>query len=223
MFLSTHLTDETKRLIAGFADEDRKQIHDCCTSIIVLGQNRAPIKKADINRHMMRTSNNIKQAIFNQASYELNKTFGLRLYELEDKARLLLVNSTVDFSGYADHTEQTRQELTVLFLILMDIFASADGKLAREELEATLAPLDLSQETLKNHIDSLIKKLYIVQHKEVAFQQDNKLYVWGPRAMAEVDPDNFFKLFMDIVGQGTEADWPEQKKRIDKLKAIPNR
>lgn len=219
MFLPTRVSEEVQETINQLPEEDRhKLVKTCVSAIMVLGQNRTPIKKTDLNRHLHHNYR-INNAILVVANYELNKIFGMRLFEVENKSVLLLVNSSIEFSHYATHSKSMSNELTVLYFILMQIFASSDEAVCEDEIENALSPLGFSRDALKARIDTLVKKHYLVLTKD-SFQQDVKLYTWGPRAMAEVDPDNFFECFLNLVGEGSDRDWPELKKRIDKLKSI---
>lgn len=219
MFLPIHIPDDT-RYVLDRLEEDYAQTltRNCVHAIIVLGQERTPIKKVDLYKLVFPTitGRSIQPAIIYMANHELNKVFGMRLYELDDKSKLLLVNSNSELGLYQNYTGQMREELTVLFFILMDIFAAPDEKKSEEELLDDVKGLDCDVETLKGYLELFVKKLYLITTR----QQDHKMYAWGPRTIAEIDPEEFFKRFLELADDSKEEDWPDLKKRIDTLKKM---
>lgn len=225
MFVPLALDEEHRLALENIDDEEQRKLTAACLSaFMVLAQNRSPIKKSDLNRLVFSGQKYYKavNAIVIAANKELDKIYGMRLFELEDKSKYLLVNSRADYTSYALRSSSDCQELTVLYFVLMEIFASPEEKISEADMMDMLKALDLSEKDLKKHIDSLVKRLYISVTKD-AMHQDMKFVSWGPRAEAEVDPDNFFNSFLKLTEDGSESNWPEQKRRIDKLKAIPNR
>lgn len=160
----------------------------------------------------------VASAILQLANKKLNDKFGMRLFELPDKIRIIVVNKSPEFGSSLKQSSQSYENLAILYLILMDIFVSADDRLSFEEIAKSLKPLDLSEQELKSHLESYVKKLYLQEKR-----QDLILYSWGPRAMAEVEPEIFFVRFLEMAGSSKENEWPEQKRRIEKLKSLANR
>ena len=217
------LNEEQERSLESVSEIERKKMKETCMSaIMVLSQNRNPIKKIDLNRLVLGGARNYRavNAITIEANRELYRLFGMRLYELDDKSKYLLVNSSTDYSQYAKPNNAQQEEFTVLYFILIDIFASSEEKISEPEMLSTLSALDIAD--VKKHIDTLLKKLYISQIKD-PMHQDTKFYTWGPRAEAEVEPDKFFQSFLDLTEDKNESHWPEEKRRVEKLKSIPNR
>lgn len=161
-------------------------------------------------------------AITVAANIRLDKDFGMRLYELEDRSKYLLVNSRADYASYTKRSKTEEEQLTILYLILTDIFASPEEKVSETDMIDTLSVLGLDERDLKKHIDTLFKKMYITHVKD-PMHQDAKFIAWGPRAEAEIDPDNFFMSFLKMTEDGNEGNWPDQKRRIEKLKSIAYR
>lgn len=221
MFVRLRPSAESEEVLSKIAQEERDKLtRKCVQASIVLGQNRSPIKKAELNKLVFTTSHfRLHNAIIQAANYELNKNFGMRLYELNDKTRYLLVNSKSDFTPFQAFSQEECYEYTVLCFILIELFASPDENLSEEEIRKSLSPMKMTNDELKEHLDSLTKHLYLTQTRN----QDTRYFSWGPRSTAEIDPDKFFETFLEWVGETSDKDWPEQKKRIDKLKAIENR
>lgn len=225
MFVPLKPTEESMIVLSNLESESHdKMVGDCVHALVVLGQNRNPIKRTDLNKlafpHNIRGK--LPVAIVQAANKELNKTFGMRLYELEDRTKYLLVNSNPGFSNLIDHSDDTCSELTTLYFILLDIFASPDEKLPEEDIHRSLKHLDHNSASLKELLDLYVKKLYLVQDKDKQ-QQELKIYSWGPRAYAEIEPEGFFNCFLSLSGSTSSRDWPELEKRIEKLKNIANR
>lgn len=191
----------------------------CVNSFIVLGQDRKPIKKQDLNRLAFPNVHfKTSAAIIQFANKELHKVFGMRIYELGDKTRYLLVNASQDCAALKltpDDTED--EELSVLYFVLMGIFASPEEKMDDDALEKMLSDLEI--ENVQVHFESLVKKLYLTMEKD----QEKKLYSWGPRAYAEVEPEEFFNRFLELAHGTSEEDWSDLRKRIDKLKSETKR
>lgn len=225
MFLPVTLDNELRQWAAS-SEENKKLIKNCQSAIVVLGQNKQPIKKLDLNKLIYTGSRSqhhtVTKAVIANANHYVHKYLGMRLFELAD--RFLLVNSSsIPNQCRKEFDQEECNELAVIFLALMEIFSSSDESSTESQIKAVIQTLDLSDDDLKRHFDMLLKKLYIVQLRDKSIQQDEKLYKWGPRAIAEVDPDRFMKSFLDFAEAGTENDWAEQKRRIDILKAMKNR
>lgn len=205
----------------GSLDDDAKDdfVKNCVQAVIVLSQNKSPIKRVDLNRLALPTNYRISAAIIQLANRELYKTFGMRLFELEDRKKFLLVNAKTDFAQHMTFSDEECEEMTVLYFILMDIFVSPDEKIRDDEIEKSLRPLNYTSETIKSYVDTFVKRLYLTQ----ARHHDSLLFSWGPRAVAEVEPERFFECFLELSGNTNQKDWPEIKKRIDKMKSMPNR
>lgn len=225
MFVPLKPTPDSSVILSNLEpDAYDKMVRDCVHALIVLGQNRNPIKKTDLNKIAFpsRERSKIPGAIIQAANRQLNKIFGMRLYEFEiaqQPSRYLLVNSKPGLSDWSNYSDDTCSELTTLYFILMDIFVSPDEKLAEEDIQATIKPLDHSKESIKEFLELFVKKLYLVQEK----QQDSKMYSWGPRAYAEVEPENFFNCFLNLSGNTSAREWPDLEERIERLKNIANR
>ena len=218
-FLPTLLDQELDELLKKnlVPDDIRKATKNCCSAILILGQNQSVIKRADLTRLTKSGTRNhrVNIAITHLANFELNKTLGMRLFESSDD-KYLLVNSKIEYSEYFKHTPQGSNEMVVLFFILIIIFTSAEEKSSDSEIKNGLRALEYTDDELKKIIETLVKKNYLTQ----SVQQDEKLYSWGPRAVAETEPKNFFDTFLELAGEGKEDDWPEQKRRIENLKKI---
>lgn len=220
-FVPLRPTAESEEVLSRLSQEEKDGMtRKCVQACIVLSQNRTPIKKADLNKLVFSTSHfRLHNAVIQNANHDLNKHYGMRLFELSDKARYLLVNTKADFTSYQTFNQEECNEFTVLYFILIELFASPDENISEEDIRNSLSPMKMTNDELKSCLDSLTKHLYLTQTRN----QDTRSYAWGPRSMAEVDPDIFFKLFLDMVGDTSDKDWPEQKKRVDKLRAIENR
>ena len=153
------------------------------------------------------------------ANQEIFRTFGYRLFEVEDKTKLLLVNTDTNAFESLEHPDSTCDEMSILFLILTDIFVSAEERLSDEDLENSLKPLEITSADLKAYIETFLRKMYLSVDK----RQETKVYSWGPRATAEVDPETFLEFFLKFVNESSDKNWPDVKRRIEKLKSIPNR
>lgn len=229
MFLPTSLDEQDRQTEEG-VDQDNltRWLKNCLSGIMVLSQNRQVIKRAELTKLIYHGSRNqyfrITKLIMHKASHDLYKYMGMRLYDLGDSKGYILVNEHSELSQYRrEHSQEQCNELAVIFLTLMEIFTSSDESSTEEQIREVLKHLDLEEDDLKKHFDFMLKKLYIVPVKEIIYQQDEKLYKWGPRAIAEVDPDRFMEAFLDLAEDGEAKDWPDQKRRIDLLKEIPNR
>lgn len=220
-FVPLRPTAESEGVISRLEEEERNQlVRKCVQAVIILGQNQSPIKKTELNRLVFPSSNfRLHNAILQAANQDLNKVFGMRLFELPDKSRYLLVNSKFDFTSYQNFSQTECEEFSVLYFVLMEILASPDENLSEEDIRNSLSPLKMTNDELKAHLDSLTKQLYLFMTRN----SDTRYFSWGPRSIAEIDPENFFQCFIEVVGDTTDKDWPEQKKKIDKLKNIENR
>lgn len=194
---------------------------------MVLGQNRQRINKDDLRdaiyTRRRKEHHTVTTAVLDHASYYLHKYMGMRLFTNDQKV-YLLVNSTV-IPSYCRKalTDKECDELAVVFLVLMEIFSSPDGNTTESQIGELLATLDLSDDSIKAYVALLVKRQYIVQEKNDNIQREEKSYRWGPRAVAEVDPDNFMQSFLDLAESGSIDDWPDQKRRIELLKSVRNR
>lgn len=227
MFLPPRPTADSLLIIEELSDSDRQTyLKNCVHSLIVLGQKKTPIKRVDLNKIVFpgRHHHTLATAITQAANKELIKNFGMRLFELEDRSKYLLVNINYKAGSFLKHSDSSCEQQTILFFVLMDIIQSLNEKRYQTELEKTLSPFnDLTEATIKDYLDSFVKNLYLNQEFEVTEEGRVRVLSWGPRAVAEIDPDNFFKCFLEFNPNTQEKEWPQITKRIDKLKAISNR
>lgn len=221
MFMSTNIYPEHLETLERLGEAERKElVRNCVQAIIVLGQNQNAIKRLDLNKLVNPGTNyRIAAAVLQAANKEMDSLFGMRLFETEDKTKYILVNRSTEFATYQRHSPNAKFELTVLYFILVGIFTSADEKLADDEITKSLKPLDISATIQKSLLDSFVKKLYLTVEKV----EESRFYRWGPRAIAEVDPVNFFNRFLDLTGSSSDKEWPDLCARIEKLKAIHDR
>lgn len=221
MFLPLVVPIEIKETLDNLDKDDRETyVNNCIHAIIVLGQDRSTIKRPDLNRlvFLSNYSRTLPMAILIEANSRLNQIFGMRLFESEDKTRLILVNSLSEFSKYRNYSNH--HEMAVLYFTLMDIFAAPDECKNEEELIDNLSDsLDTQEDIIRAYLDTFVKKNYLNLEKA----QDMKNYSWGDRAIAEIDPNAFFEQFLDLIGDTTERDWPDLKKRVERLNRMANR
>lgn len=197
-------------------------VNNCVHAIIVLSQNRSTIKKADLYRLVFTNTSavSIRPAVINAANSHLYKIFGMRLFEVYTEHKYILVNSHTRFSEFAHHPDSMCQELTVLYFTLVDIFASSEDNKSEDDLiESLHLSLEIPEETVKGYLESFLRKNYLQMKRE----QDKKLYSWGHRAVAEVEPESFFRQFLRLIGAETEKDWPDLRVKIDDLKRKASR
>lgn len=221
MFMSTNISPENQETLGRLGEIERKElVRNCIQAIIVLGQNRNTIKRVELNKLFLPYTNyRIAAAILQAANKEMDSLFGMRLFETEDKTKYLLINRSTEFAIYQRRSATEKQEWAVLYLILVGIFASADEKVSEEELIESLRPLDLLATVLKSLLESFVKRLYLTVEKI----EETRFYRWGPRAVAEVDPESFFNRFLDLTGSSSDKEWPDLCVRIDKLRGIHER
>ena len=226
-FLPISVPADARETVASVEDY-KKLVENCLSGIMVLGQNKQTIKRADLTKLIYtgtRTHHHtITKALIALANHDLHKYVGMRLYHDEEIKGFLLVNSTtIPNQCRKELSQEECDELASIFVALMEIFSSADESSTEAHIKEAMSVLDFSEDQLKTCFDMLIKKLYIVQVKNSAYQPEERLYKWGPRAIAEVDPDRFMKSFLDLAESGTADDWPDQKRRIELLKSVQHR
>lgn len=223
MFIPSRPTADSLRIIEELEESSRQRlIKSCVHALIVLGQNRTPIKRLELNKLAFPNVHyKISGAILQAANKELIKIFGLRIFELEDKKGYLLVNTGPEFNDVITYSDSMCEELTTLYFILMDIFISPEEKITEKELENSLEAFEIKGDSLKSCLDSFVKRLYLNVEFQATEQEGEKirLYSWGPRALAEIDIDNLFKRFLELVPTTTEKDWPDIKKRVERIKS----
>ena len=224
-FLPVKVSADHQQLFTN-TEENKKLLKNCLSAIMILGQNKQTINKQDLNKLIYTGTrvqhHTIKKAVIAHANHDLNKYMGMRLFDLGDK--YLLVNSiSVPNQCRRDFDQEEAKELAAIFLALMEIFSSSDESSSEDQIKSVMATIGMSEDDLKKSFNMLLKKLYIVPVRDRNVQQEEKLYKWGPRAIAEVDPDRFMKSFLDFAEGGSADDWPEQKRRIELLKSVPNR
>lgn len=222
MFVTPKPTDESVSIISSKLDDEEAEdlVKKCVHALIVLGQDRNPIKKMELNRLVFTTVHyRIVNAIIEISNKKLIEIFGMRLFELPDKSQYILVNSSPQFAENLKYDDSNCESLAALYIILMDIFVSPDDRLPMDEITKTFDVLDMDEETLKAHLEYFVRKLYLTKVRG----PENVFFSWGPRSFAEVEPDAFLQRFIDMAGGGNIDDWPEQKRRIEKLKSLGNR
>lgn len=211
--------DALAKLPAGKKDELVKK---CVHAIIVLGQDRQPIKKEDLSRLVFHSIGNYRvvNGIIHMANEELQDTFGMQLYMFQDKSqpKFFLVNTSLDFNEYQmPRSEEENEELVLLHFALSEIFLSHDFRSSFEELEKACKPFELKDsgsEYLKSFIDRFVKLMYLSTMKH----QDLTWYVCGPRAYAEYNLDELFDRFLQLAKETNVEAWPDLVQRLDKMK-----
>lgn len=216
-FVATTVSREEEKIVKdALTEEEIKRCNkNAIAAILTLGQKQAAIKRLDVNK-LIKTGqryHKVNHALITFASHDLYKTLGLRLFEFDDK--FILVNSSIDYSKFLTHKPEGKEELVILFFTLIAIFASSEEKCSERGLVTALRGLDIKEQDLVKTFSTLVKKAYLTKRHE----QDEQMYAWGPRAVAETDPANFFDCFLELA-EGKEDDWPEQKRRIEILQKI---
>lgn len=193
-------------------------VKKCVHSIILLGMGRNVIDRMTLRSLVFPNMFYKYVAIFMEiANMQLNELFSMRLYEMD--AKYLLVNSKPDAQDMIEPTNDKHEYLALLEFILLDIFGSTENRLNLDELMNSLSPLELEKSHVEEYIEKFMKRQYLDKVKD-----NGKIYYkWGPRAKAEIDPDGFFDLFLELNESRSPDDWPELKRRIEELKEIPDR
>lgn len=214
-FLSppTQFPDSWNEALNKLGSRKDELVKKCVHAFIILGQDKLPIKKADVSRVAMPSVTNYRavNALIHLANEELQDVFGMRLYHV-DKIKFFLVNTNLETDYLRATTEDENEELVLLFFTLMAIFMASDSRLTSQDLEKTLKPF--SSDLLKDHLDKYVKQMYLVTLK----YKDALFYSWGPRAYAEFDLDAFFRCFLQISKEPNREAWPELVQKIDKWK-----
>lgn len=218
MFLSRRSNEELDYAVDKLGQEAfdelvRKTVH----ALLILGQERTPIKRLELNKILFsRIPHRCTGAVILAANKELYTVFGLRIFELEDKSKYLIVNAFNDLPEVIEYPDNFCEELTILYLLLTSIFAAPDEKVAEEDFMSNISPLKMDDKVLKEYLDLFLKKLYIKSMRH----EDRNYFLWGPRAVAEIEPETFFNSFLQLNQEETDKNWPEQRRRIEKLKDL---
>ena len=129
--------------------EQERKVNELVKFLLIMDQKKIPIKKSDINKHVLKEHSKSFIAVKEAAAARLEKVFGVKLVELEDKQKgsFILVNK-LETDSEAPHLEWNQEDdckMGLLMVVLSLIFMSGN-ELLDAQLYNSLKKLGINPE-----------------------------------------------------------------------------
>ncbi|XP_064616156.1 non-structural maintenance of chromosomes element 3 homolog [Liolophura sinensis] len=211
------------------ADVDRR-VSDLVKFLLIMDQKKLPIKKQDINKHVLKELSRAGPVVLDKAKFLLRDVFGIELVELEDKQKgnYILVNS-LETDATNPHLQWPGEDnakfgliIVILSLIFMNGNVISDG-----EMWHGLKRLGVEPE-VSHTVFGDIKKLVTSEFVKQGYIEYNKRpnsdppvydFKWGWRAREETSK----KHVLDFVSQVYSMDpkqWTSQWQDVVQTEGI---
>ncbi|OWF48308.1 non-structural maintenance of chromosomes element 3 homolog [Mizuhopecten yessoensis] len=223
-----HSTQAQKAAASMDPADQEKRLHDLVQYLLIMDQKKLPIKKMDINKHVLKEHRGAFPVMMKKAGDALLQVFGIELVALEDKLKgtYILVNRVdTDTEDLGNRDGQAGQDFTpvewpeeddaktgLLMVILSLIFMNGQVMLDSymwHTLKKLGIDTDFNHEVFGDSKKLITQEFAKQGYIEYTRQQNSDPPVyefrWGQRAKQEISRKNC----LDFVSQLYERD-PEQ-------------
>ncbi|XP_033746746.1 non-structural maintenance of chromosomes element 3 homolog isoform X2 [Pecten maximus] len=217
-------------------DDLEKRFHDLVQYLLIMDQKKLPIKKLDINKHILKENRGAFPVLMKKAGDALLEVFGIELVQLEDrlKGTYILVNRVdTDTEDLENQDRQTGQEFTpvewpeeddaktgLLMVILSLIFMNGQVMLDSymwHTLKKLGIDTDFNHEVFGDAKKLITQEFYRQGYVEYTRQQNSDPPVfefrWGQRAKQEISRKNCLDFVSQLYGREPEK-WTSQYQAV---------
>ncbi|XP_013404380.1 non-structural maintenance of chromosomes element 3 homolog [Lingula anatina] len=219
---ATQSLTQAQRAVSNFSQADiQKKVTELVQYILIADQKKIPIKKKEINRHVLKEMSKSFPILIKKAEEQLQYVFGFKLQtETTGKQTSYMLVNAIDLNEDEPHLKWSPEEnaKTGLLMIILSLIFMEGNVVPDTKLWHTLKRLGVDSE--KNHeVFGDVKKLVTQEFVRQAYleyvRQPNTdppsfEFRWGSRAQAETTKRNVLEFVCQIYGREVDdVDSPE--------------
>lgn len=191
--------------------EKERKVNELVKFLLVMDQKKLPIKKQDINKHVLKEHSKAFLDIKNAAAARLEKVFGIELVEMEDKFKgsFILVNKieTDTEQSHLEWGEDDDSKMGLIMVVLSLIFMSGNV-LQDSQLYNSLKKLGINPD-ITHEVFGDIKKLltqefvrqgYLEMTRQPNMDPPVTEFGWGQRAKLETSKRRVLEFVSKVYG-----------------------
>lgn len=212
-----------------------RKIAELVQYLLIMEQNKVPVKRADISKNILKGYKNIYQDVLSGAKANLSEIFGFEVVEVEHssgktKTKLYFLLNKLDseLREGIDEISAENPKTALLWIILAIIFMS-EGVISEAQLWQALQKLGLAQDEKSHSVYGDVKKLITTEFPRQLYLEYTRVantdpavyeFRWGERAKAEVDLERMLEMVTEIYGNNmTSQSWRTQYRSVQEWKA----
>ncbi|XP_033106507.1 non-structural maintenance of chromosomes element 3 homolog [Anneissia japonica] len=196
--------------------------------MLVMEQKKLPIKRADINKHVLKDYSRAYTEIFRQASDRLKTVFGLEVTELEltstkSKSKVYILLNTLDAEAQADVVDMSMEEprMALLLIVLSIIFMNQGEMITDTILWHILKKLGINADEKEHEVFGDVKKILTTDFTKQLYLEYTRVpnsevplyeFRWGLRAQKEISKRKILEFVCKVYGNMRPEDWNTQYK-----------
>ncbi|XP_053375568.1 non-structural maintenance of chromosomes element 3 homolog [Mercenaria mercenaria] len=218
---SQSLTQSQKAIASMDRGEQERIVNDTVKFLLVLDQKKMPIKKADINKHVLKEHSKAFPVIIAEAAKRLSKVFGIEVKELEEKQKgsYILLNK-LEISSDDNHLiwgEEDDSKRGLLMVVLSLIFMSGNV-ITDNQLWSGLKKFGIEPD-VPHEVFNDVKKLIMQEWVRQCYLEITRMpntdpplseIKWGQRAQQEITKRNVLSFVSKIYNIEELSQWTSQ-------------
>ncbi|XP_052799990.1 non-structural maintenance of chromosomes element 3 homolog [Mya arenaria] len=214
-------TQSQKAMASLDKEEQERIVNDTVKYLLIIDNKKIPIKKADINKQVLKESSKAFPIVIKEVAKRLKLLFGIDLVELEEKQKgsYILINR-LDIDAETNHltwSEEDDSKHGLLMIVLSIIFMSGNV-ISDNQLWSALKKFGVDQD-LPHEVFGDVKKLVTQEwvrqcYLEITRQPNTEPPLsevrWGQRAHLETTKRNVLGYVSKIYGVQELSQWTSQ-------------
>ncbi|XP_077985684.1 non-structural maintenance of chromosomes element 3 homolog isoform X2 [Glandiceps talaboti] len=203
-------------------------VNDIVQFMLIMEQKKIPVKRQDINKHVLKDHKAIFVMAMARAKTKLSRTFGFEMTELEQgsgnkkqKSYILLNSLDVSDTDHIDHSAE-EPKMGLLMVILSIIFMSG-GVVTETILWHTLKKFGIHND--KNHevfgdvkrllTQEFVRQMYLEHNRVINSDPPAYQFCWGQRALKETTKRKVLEFVTKMYGKDMQVEsWKSQYKEV---------
>ncbi|KAL3853175.1 hypothetical protein ACJMK2_016740 [Sinanodonta woodiana] len=195
--------------------EMERKTNDLVQYLLIMDQKKIPIKKQDINKHVLKDVSKAFPIIFEKATERLSKIFGVEVVELQDKLKgsYILVNKLdVGEHNPAEIWPDEENAKTGLLMVLLSLIFMNGNVMEDTQMWHTLKKFGIEQDhhhEVFGDVKKLITQEFVRQGYIEIVRQTNtdppvNEFKWGQRAKHETTKRKVLTFVCQIYNNDME-------------------
>ncbi|XP_052226925.1 non-structural maintenance of chromosomes element 3 homolog isoform X2 [Dreissena polymorpha] len=209
------------------AGERERLINDVVKYLLILDQKKIPIKKADINKHVLKESSKAFPHVIREAAKRLEHLFGISLVELEDKHKgsfILVNNLELDKDSYHLTWSEEEECKQGLLIVVLSIIFMSGNVVTDSQLWSALKKFGVDQDQT-HEVFGNVKKLITQEWARQCYLELTTLpntdppiveVRWGQRVHQETTKRKILEYVSKIHGIEDVSHWRSQFADVQK-------
>ncbi|XP_071960645.1 non-structural maintenance of chromosomes element 3 homolog [Antedon mediterranea] len=225
------LTQAQKATANLSKDVINKMVSELVQYMLIMEQKKIPIKRTDINKHVLKDNSKAYTEIFRQAKERLKNVFGLEVTELEltatkTKNKVYILLNTLDADTHSDFVDMSSEEprMTLLLIVLSIIFMNQGQVITDALLWHILQKLDINCDEGKDHeVFGDVKRILTIDFTKQMYLEYTKIpnsetpiheFRWGLRAHKEISKRQILDFVCKVYGNMRPENWNTQYREV---------